>query len=137
MNKCQYLRIRTHKGIKYQYCIKHHKKWGLNENICHMCDDKEYKKQKPIKKVSKKRIFVLDSTYKYVYSRDGGRCRLCGTYKDLHLHHIIYRSESKILINETNNCIMLCGNCHRLVHSNKKKYQPLLKEMVGGISEIN
>lgn len=130
MNKCQFLRIRTHKGIKYQYCIKHQKKGCLNENICYMCTDKEYKKQKAIKKVSKKRIFVKKEVYNAVYVRDDGRCRLCGSYKNLHLHHIIYRSENKMLINDINNCIMLCINCHNLVHSNKIKYQPMLIDII-------
>jgi len=131
MNKCQFLRVRTHKGIRYQYCIKLRKKGHINENMCHMCEYKEYKKVKLIKKVSKKRIFVEKETYRNVYVRDGGRCRLCGSYKNLHLHHIIYRSESKLLINDVKNCIMLCSECHRLVHSNKNKYQPLLKNIVG------
>ena len=136
MIKCQFLRIRSKDNIKYQYCTKLRKKWRLNENLCYMCEFKELKKIKSIKKVSKKRIFVEKNTYNQVYLRDGGRCRLCGKYMDLHLHHIIYRSENKNLINEVYNCIMLCSSCHRLVHSNKKKYQPILKEMVGNNNEI-
>ena len=136
MNKCLDLKIRTHKGIKYQVCLKSGKKGQINENLCYMCPYKEYKKTKSIKKISKKRIFVEKETYNQVYTRDGGRCRLCGNYNNLHLHHIIYRSESKLLINEVSNCIMLCGNCHRLVHSNKKKYQQILKELVGDKNEI-
>lgn len=136
MNKCLNLKFRTHKGIKYQYCIKLRKKGHINENLCYMCEYKELKKTKTIKKVSKKRIFVKKETYNEVYIRDGGRCRLCGNYNNLHLHHIIYRSENKNLINEINNCIMLCINCHQLVHSNKNKYQPMLLEMMSDKDEI-
>lgn len=130
MNKCLYLRFRTHKGIKYLYCIKQGCKGQINAEKCCVCEFKEYKKQKPIKKVSKKRIFVSKETYNKVYTRDSGSCQLCGAYQNLHAHHILYRSQRKDLIDEPTNIIMLCENCHRLVHSNKKKYQPILLEMM-------
>ena len=130
MNKCLYLRFRTRKGIKYLYCIKQDCKGQINVEKCHVCEFKEYKKQKSIKKVSKKRIFVSKETYSKVFTRDSGRCQLCGAYQNLHAHHILYRSQRKDLIDEPTNIIMLCENCHRLVHSNKKKYQPILLEMM-------
>ena len=130
MNKCQYLRFRHKKDILYQVCLKKRLEGHINENLCYMCDDKEYKKVKSIKKVSPTRIFVTNETYETVYLRDKGKCRLCGNDKGLHLHHIIYRSQNKHLINDVDNCIMLCVKCHLLVHSNKKKYQPILMEMI-------
>ena len=130
INKCLNLRIRSKGSIKYQVCLKRGLKGQINENLCYMCSDKEYKKVKSIKKVSKKRVFVNDKTYKAVFIRDKGRCRLCGDEKGLHMHHIIYRSQDKKLVNDVNNCIMLCIGCHALVHSNKKKYQPMLMEMI-------
>ncbi len=45
----------------------------------------------PIPKVKSKkhkREIVTDLTYNAVYERDKGRCRLCGTYMNLQLHHI-------------------------------------------------
>ena len=83
----------------------------------------------PLNKVSKKRIFVSKNTYEEVFNRDKGLCALCSSSFSLQYHHILYRSERKDLINEPNNGIMLCLNCHNLVHSNKKKYQPLLLEI--------
>lgn len=92
----------------------------------------EPKANKGINKVSNKRIFVTKEIYNKVYERDKGRCRLCGS-NQVQLHHIVYRSENKKLINEPSNCIMLCAKCHDLVHSNKHYWQPKLKEMIGGL----
>ena len=99
---------------------------------CKKCLNFEPKANKGINKVSNKRIFVTKETYNKVYERDKGRCRLCGS-NQIQLHHIVYRSENKKLINEPSNCIMLCVKCHELVHSNKHYWQPKLKEMIGGI----
>lgn len=86
-------------------------------------------KNKPIKKVSNKRIFVKKEIYDEVFKRDYGRCRLCGTTLNLHLHHI--NGRGKDLTNDINNCIMLCQHCHlEVVHKNQKKYRPILKEMI-------
>ena len=53
-------------------------------------------------------------------------CQLCGSCYELHIHHIYYRSQGGLTIPE--NLIRLCGRCHRLVHSNKKLWQPRLIE---------
>jgi 5-methylcytosine-specific restriction endonuclease McrA len=84
----------------------------------------------PLNKVSKKRIFVSKNTYEEVFNRDKGQCALCSSNFSLQYHHILYRSERKDLIDKPSNGIILCLNCHNLVHSNKKKYQPLLLEIV-------
>ena len=128
MANCTYFKRRTKKGIFYGYCTLKRSIVPLNASECYSCENKEYKKYKPIKKVSKKRVFVSKDTYNIVCERDRGMCRFCGN-KNIQLHHIIYRSESKALIDDPNNCIMLCEKCHRLVHSDKKKYQPILLEM--------
>lgn len=99
---------------------------------CKKCLNFEPKANKGTNKVSNKRIFVTKETYNKVYERDKGRCRLCGS-NQIQLHHIVYRSENKKLINEPSNCIMLCAKCHELVHSNKRYWQPKLKEIVGGL----
>lgn len=98
-------------------------------DICKNCSKLIVTRNKPIKKVNNKKITVSKKTYDKVYERDKGCCRLCGNDK-IQLHHIIYRSEDKSLIDEPNNCIMLCIKCHKLVHSNKHLWQPILKEMI-------
>lgn len=123
--KCLYIRKRTKNYKPYFYCTKYKKEVDI---YCYKeCNDKEYKKA-AIKKISKKRITVSKATYDIVLSESNYKCALCGSFMFLELHHIVYRSENKSLIDNPDNCIMLCSNCHRLVHSNKKKYQPLLKE---------
>lgn len=99
---------------------------------CKKCLKFEPHVNKPIKKVSNKRITVTEETYNKVMQRDKYKCRLldCTCNGGLELHHIRYRSEAKDLINEPTNCIMLCNRHHRLVHSNKHYWQPILKEMI-------
>lgn len=60
-----------------------------------------------------------------VRNRDGNRCRNCGHRSRLHVHHIIYRAQQGP--HEPWNLITLCAHCHETVHSDKKKYQPLLR----------
>lgn len=106
------------------------KKQVITLDKCKNCSDFILVRNKSIKKVSNKRIMVTEKTYNKVFKRDKEKCRLCGTSLNLHLHHIVYRSENKNLINEPTNCIMLCARCHRLVHSNKHYWQPKLKEII-------
>lgn len=54
-------------------------------------------------------------------------CMLCGSTYWLQIHHIYYRSQGGISVKK--NLIRLCKHCHDMVHSNKKKYQPMLLEM--------
>lgn len=132
-NKCINLRIRSKKGVKYFFCVR--RKDEIKQNECFSCIYREYKKTSKmtvktrIKPISKKHVCVSKKTYNEIYERDKGICRLCGR-NNIQLHHIYYRSERKDLIDEPSNCIMLCFDCHKLVHSNKKKYQPLLLNLV-------
>ena len=135
-NKCLYLRIRSHKGIKYQVCLKDGSKEEINTEKCRFCTFKEYKSNKKPKKKAKKRQKVSHETYMKVLKRDNYMCQICGTNQNLHLHHIRYRSERKDLIDEPTNLIMLCFKCHELVHSSKKKYQPMLLKMMEGKDEV-
>lgn len=106
----------------------------ININECKKCLKMQPRVNKPIKKVSKKRITVSEETYRKVFERDKGVCRL----KDkncnygLEYHHIVYKSEDKKLIDVASNGIMLCGYHHKKVHSNKHYWQPILKEIVEG-----
>ena len=101
-------------------------------DICKNCLEFDLKRNKPIKKISKKRITVSKETYNKVLKRDKEKCRLLdGTCQGgLELHHIIYRSENKKLIDEADNCIMLCTKHHKQVHSNKHYWQPILKNII-------
>lgn len=54
-------------------------------------------------------------------------CQLCGSTNNLHIHHIYYRSQLGMTTEK--NLIRLCFKCHSLVHSNKKKYQPILLDI--------
>ena len=45
---------------------------------------------------------VTKENYNYVIERDNYSCRLCGSAKLLQLHHILYRSQRKDLINDIN-----------------------------------
>lgn len=94
-----------------------------------------------IKPVSKKRVCVSEKTYNEVLEKSKDifgvpRCELCKNADNLQLHHVYYRSERKDLIDEPSNCLMLChkefseNKCHKLVHDNKKKYQPILLKML-------
>lgn len=105
------------------------KKAQKRKNIVQSISTKHSKKSITVRKSKKRRITVSKATYNYVIERDKYCCRLCGSTNWISLHHIKYRSERKDLINDASNCIMLCEGCHRLVHSNKKKWQPILLEM--------
>lgn len=102
-------------------------------NYCYSCRDFKAKpvNVKPINKVSKHKKQVSEETYFKVLNRDKW-CRLKDGNCDgfIELHHIVYRSEDVNLIDDPNNCIILCTYHHGLVHSNKRKYQPILKEIV-------
>lgn len=85
----------------------------------------------PKPKIKKhKRETVSTYTALEVLMRDKNSCRLCGVQREVQIHHIVYRSQDKTRINDVSNCITLCSNCHRLVHSNKKKYMEVLKQII-------
>jgi 5-methylcytosine-specific restriction endonuclease McrA len=117
------------KALNGDLKCKKYKKHIKSLEECKNCSDFILMRNKGIKKVSKKRIFVKKEIYEQVYKRDKGRCRLCGN-TNIQLHHIIYRSERKDLVNEPTNCIMLCTKHHKEVHSNKHYWQSKLKEMI-------
>ena len=56
-----------------------------------------------------------------------GACALCG-YTQVHLHHIRYGACGRKTY--MGNVIPLCERHHRLVHTNKKKYQPMLIDLI-------
>ena len=127
---CKNLLKRQRKYKPYFYCKASRKEIILpcDKNCLNLI----YKANKTIKKVSNKRITVTEETYNKVMQRDNYKCVMLN-YEckgKIELHHVRYRSERKDLINEPNNCVCLCTFHHKLVHSNKKKYQPILLKML-------
>lgn len=59
-----------------------------------------------------------------------GCCALCGS-PNIHLHHIRYGACGRKTY--MGNIIPLCKEHHDLVHSNKKKYQPMLIELINKV----
>lgn len=102
-------------------------------DYCKKCLNFKPKTNKPINKRSSHKKTVSEETYHLVFNRDL-ECRMkdCNCKGRLQLHHIVYRSENINLIDEPSNCIILCDYHHKLVHSNKHLYQPILKEILGG-----
>lgn len=152
MSYCANLRFRKKKGKIYCYCI--HKRSAIEQKECFGCLNKEYKKvaKMPVKKrirpISKKRITVSEKTYNIVLDRSKDingvpHCQFCGAIDNLQLHHVYYRSERKDLIDNPDNCLMLChrdfskNKCHRVVHNNKKKYQPILLDILDEIKKAS
>jgi hypothetical protein len=99
---CKYLS----KTLQNRFKCKLYKKQVSIFLDCKNCLETKYEANKGIKKVSKKKITVKKEIYDKVYERDKGCCRLCGTSKNLHLHHI--NGRGKDLTNNIDNCIMLC-----------------------------
>lgn len=56
-----------------------------------------------------------------------GQCAICGN-TNIHLHHIRYGACGRKTY--MGNVIPLCKMHHDLVHTNKKKYQPMLIKMI-------
>ena len=105
---------------------------------CKNCLKRNLKRNKGIKRVSQHRKTVSNDTYNKVLERDKNTCRLLDSTCEgwLELHHIIYRSENRDLIDEPSNCIMLCKKHHLQVHSNKHYWQEKLKSLVNSVDSV-
>lgn len=67
-----------------------------------------------------------------VTERDGGLCRVCGSWgESLAIHHIVYRSHGGLHV--ASNLVsvhwMYAPRCHELVHANKGLWAPILLEV--------
>ncbi len=127
---CTYLYPRKKQNTVYFYCK--YKRGIILLDECKSCLKRQINKNKGIRKRSTNRITVSKDTYNQVIERDKHTCRLLDGTCDgwLELHHIVYRSEDKSLIDEPSNCIMLCTKHHKQVHTNKHYWQPILLEKV-------
>jgi hypothetical protein len=57
-----------------------------------------------------------------------GCCAMCGSSAYVECHHIRYGACGRKTY--MGNVIPLCEEHHKLVHTNKKKYQPILIDMI-------
>ena len=55
-----------------------------------------------------------NGTRKAVYARDGYRCALCDSTKNLQIHHYIHRGRGGS--DHMHNLVTLCSYCHSHVH---------------------
>ncbi len=58
-----------------------------------------------------------DCRFWHVLVRDGFRCQLCGTRRNLQVHHIRYRSHCGG--DSTDNLLTVCQGCHAAIHSGR------------------
>lgn len=63
-----------------------------------------------------------------VYLRDRHRCRYCGATAPVELHHITYRSEG--VDHSPHNLVTLCPTHHALMHTDKRRWQPVLRAYI-------
>jgi hypothetical protein len=66
---------------------------------------------------------IPDRVRANVRDRDQHRCRFGGCRTTLHEHHIHYRSEG--VDHSADNLIVLCLKHHDVVHSDKRRWQPV------------
>lgn len=78
-----------------------------------------------------KSVDIPEKMRSKIYKRDMMMCQLCGSRCNLHIHHILYRSQLRNGHFEWN-LILLCERCHRIAHSDKNKWQPRLLSLAGG-----
>jgi hypothetical protein len=81
------------------------------------------------KKPPKKKPDVPKDVRERVLERDGRCCRWCGRPSSTP-HHIHYRSEQSSGPHEVWNLVTLCQTHHDIVHSDKKKWQPVLEALI-------
>lgn len=93
----------------------------------HRNNRKKPKKQKPHVNGNIVKNAIPYDTRLLIKERDAGRCRWMGC-RGSQIHHIEYKSEGGS--NEPHNLILLCDKHHKLAHSNKNYYQPLLRGVI-------
>jgi 5-methylcytosine-specific restriction endonuclease McrA len=52
--------------------------------------------------------------YRQILQRDGWRCQICGSMRNLQVHHMKFRSQSGD--DSEANLITLCAGCHTRLH---------------------
>ena len=70
--------------------------------------------------------------YQRTFDLYGGCCAFCGS-PEIHMHHIRYGGLYGGRKTYMGNVIPLCDKHHRLVHTDKKKYMPMLIDMINQV----
>ena len=60
---------------------------------------------------------------KAIYRREGYECAVCGSTRQLEIHHVVKRSRGGS--NEPMNLVCLCHLCHCAVHGERPRPRPL------------
>lgn len=60
---------------------------------------------------------ISKETRKAIYRREGYECAVCGSTRQLEIHHMIKRSRGGS--NKPENLICLCHICHSLIHGDR------------------
>ena len=128
------------RSVRCAYCRNYVKKdESVRSGILSFCSDdhrREYgysgrrgrnPPPKPARKTTKQ-SGPTEETRGQVLATDGYCCRSCGSNQNLHLHHVFYRSEG--VDHQAHNLITLCFECHNEVHTDKKRYRPLLLGLI-------
>jgi 5-methylcytosine-specific restriction endonuclease McrA len=100
---------------------------ALRIGVQSFCSHDHYVQSRASVKKNINNIISQDDRLKIIEA-DGFACRFCGRENYLHVHHIRYRSEGGS--DDSSNLITLCGQHHDVVHSNKKRFQPLCLKLV-------
>lgn len=104
---------------------------AFRTNLQSFCDVEHYKEY--CQGLAKKSKPIVDTEWTkiraVIIKLDGGKCRICGTRYNLHVHHVRYRGEQGCT-DDDNNLITLCLAHHELVHTDKSKYQPRCLELI-------
>lgn len=107
--------------------------YGNKIKLCENHTIEDYRNKQKSKKITrgKNRTNTPPWLRKQVLKIDN-RCRFCGTQQNLCVHHVYYRSQKCPYLVEPedwphlqSNLLTLCMDCHTIVHSNKRLYQPL------------
>ena len=109
---------------EYQDWIKKQKKYQQSQE---KAIKKKHKKAKSNKqKPTRKEQYAQDLKHPLwerkrseIMGRDGYKCRLCGSRKELRVHHLKYSNGKRAWEYPNIDLITLCDECHQKVHSNR------------------
>jgi hypothetical protein len=71
---------------------------------------------------------TVKQTYKKVRELDGNKCRRCGSYNGVQVHHVIPRS--KLGKHVVENLMCLCVTCHHGVHNGQLSMFSILDKLL-------
>lgn len=83
---------------------------------------------KKVSRVKKRRTPGTDFRIRRRVRERDKSCRFCGTARNLHVHHVTYRSQGGS--DEDSNLITLCFEHHALVHTDKDRFAPLCRGVI-------